>query len=81
MSTSTGSGGPGPLVGLHLAAVNVQGRPSRARPAAGQEIRKTAAKSRKRVTSHRTVETLAAVDALRAAMSNNGRLSVANDNK
>ena len=49
------------------------------------EIRKTATKSRKRLTSHQAVEALAAVEALRAVMSNssdNGaRPSVANDNK
>jgi hypothetical protein len=45
------------------------------------EIRKTGTKSRKRVTSHHTVDALAAVETPRAAMSNHARLSVANDNK
>jgi hypothetical protein len=49
------------------------------------QIRKTAAKSRKRLTSQQTVEAVAAVGTIRAAMSNmsdNGaRPSVANDNK
>jgi hypothetical protein len=49
------------------------------------EIRKTAAKSRTRMTSHQVVEALAAVEALRAVLSNRsdnrGHPSVANDNK
>ena len=51
------------------------------------KIRKTAAKSRMRMTSHQFVEALAAVEALRAVLSNSNRSdnrghpSVANDNK
>jgi hypothetical protein len=49
------------------------------------KIRKTAAKSRMRMTSHQVVEALAAVEALRAVLSNRsdnrGHPSVANDNK
>jgi hypothetical protein len=49
------------------------------------KIRKTAAKSRTRMTSHQVVEALAAVEALRAVLSNRsdnrGHPSVANDNK
>jgi HEAT repeat protein len=49
------------------------------------QIRKTATKSPKRLTSHQAVEVLAAVKTLRAAMSNSSdnhaRPSVANDNK
>jgi hypothetical protein len=49
------------------------------------KIRKTATKSRRRVTSHQVVEALAAVEALRAVLSNKsdirGHPSVANDNK
>jgi HEAT repeat protein len=49
------------------------------------QVRKTATKSRKRLTSHQAVEALAAVETLRAAMSNmsdnRARPSVANDNK
>jgi hypothetical protein len=48
---------------------------------AAAEIRKTATKSPKRVTSHQTVEALAAIETLRAAMSNHARLSVSNDDK
>jgi hypothetical protein len=49
------------------------------------KIKKTACKSRTRVTSHQVVEALAAVEALRAILSNGsynrGHPSVANDNK
>jgi hypothetical protein len=49
------------------------------------KIRKTATKSRTKVTSHQLVEALAAVEALRAVLSNKsdnrGHPSVANDNK
>jgi hypothetical protein len=49
------------------------------------KIRKTVAKSRTRMTSHQVVEALAAVEALRAVLSNRsdnrGHPSVANDNK
>ena len=49
------------------------------------QIRKTAAKSPKRLTSHQAVEAVAAVETLRAAMSNmsdnRARPSVANDEK
>jgi hypothetical protein len=49
------------------------------------KIRKTATKSRTRVTSHQVVEALAAVEALRAVLSNRSdnrrHPSVANDNK
>jgi hypothetical protein len=49
------------------------------------KIRKTATKSRTRVTSHQVVEALAAVESLRAVLSNRsdnrGHPSVANDNK
>jgi hypothetical protein len=49
------------------------------------KIRKTATKSRTRLTSHQVVEVLAAVDALRAVLSNRSdnrdHPSVANDNK
>jgi hypothetical protein len=49
------------------------------------QIRKTATKSRERLTSHQAVEALVAVEALRAVMTNssgNGaRRSVANDSK
>jgi hypothetical protein len=49
------------------------------------KIRKTATKSRTRLTSHQVVEALAAVEALRAVLSNRsdnrGHPSVANDNK
>ena len=45
------------------------------------QIRKAATKSRKRLTSLQAVEALAAVETLRAAMSNPARPSVANDNK
>jgi hypothetical protein len=48
------------------------------------KIRKTATKSHTRVTSHQLVEALAAVEALRAVLSNKsdnrGHPSVANDN-
>jgi hypothetical protein len=49
------------------------------------KIRKTATKSRTRMTSHQVVEALAAVEALRAVLSNRsencGHPSVASDNK
>jgi hypothetical protein len=49
------------------------------------KIRKTASKSRTRVTSHQVVEALAAVEALRAVLpnrsDNRGHPSVANDNQ
>jgi hypothetical protein len=49
------------------------------------KIRKTASKSRTRVTSRQVVEALAAVQALRVVLSNGydnrGHPSVANDNK
>jgi hypothetical protein len=49
------------------------------------QIRKTAAKSRERSTSHQAAEAIAAVETLRAAMSNTSdnraEPSVANDNK
>jgi hypothetical protein len=49
------------------------------------KIRKTATKSRTRLTSHQVTEALAAVGALRAVLSNRsdsrGHPSVANDNK
>jgi hypothetical protein len=49
------------------------------------KIRKTAPRSRTKVTSHQVVEALAAVEALRAVLSNRsdnrGHPSVANDNK
>jgi hypothetical protein len=49
------------------------------------KIRKTATKSRTRLTSHQVAEALAAVEALRAVLSNRsdnrGHPSVANDNK
>jgi hypothetical protein len=52
---------------------------------AADKIRKTATKSRTRVTSHQVVEALAAVESLRAVLSdrsdNRGHPSVANDNK
>jgi hypothetical protein len=44
------------------------------------QIRKTAAKSRKRLPPDQTVEALAAVKTLQSAISNRGRSSVANDN-
>jgi hypothetical protein len=52
---------------------------------AANQIRKTAAKSRTKVTSEQAIKALAVVEALRAAtfnkMGNRIRASVANDNK
>jgi hypothetical protein len=74
---------PRPLVSLG----RVSGGPNAEAIQGGfvDQIRKTAAKSRKRLTSHQAVEAVAAVETLRAAISNmsdnRARPSVANDEK